>query len=294
MSIPSLRAPAAVALALCLGVAAPAAASRGPAVAITVHPAHFASSGAAVLSWRHSAAQRTECTLGPRVIRRCAPPFRARGLADGWHVFSVRVFAGRRSAADSFRWLVDTRPPSAPDVRGASNRWARERAVSARGARDTGSGIGRYQHRVRRSVHGPWASPGPGARVVVHAQGASWIEFRAIDRAGNASAWTPGGGAEVRVDTLAPSVPVVSGYDPESEWATGPVHLVARSHDATSGVGHYQYQAYDPEWEMWLPAVPCDGHWRLAGHGWREFRFRAVDRAGNWSRWTRPALIDLE
>src|SRR6202008_4783036 len=87
-------------------------------------------------------------------------------------------------------------------------------AITASGSTDGGSGLAGYQR--RSSVDGgvTWSLGTAGAQVTAGAVGETLVQFRALDRAGNASAWSPAAGtagATARIDRDAPSAPLVAG-----------------------------------------------------------------------------------
>src|SRR5205085_11945844 len=86
-------------------------------------------------------------------------------------------------------------------------------AVGAGSATDALSGVGGYQWRV--STEGsPWSASSSGWAATVRAQGVSYVQFRSLDKAGNASAWTPAGHpveSMIRLDRTAPTAPTVIG-----------------------------------------------------------------------------------
>jgi hypothetical protein len=59
--------------------------------------------------------------------------------------------------------------------------------------------------------------------VVISAEGATGVQLRSVDLAGNISAWSAT--ADVRLDRLAPSVPTPAGGS--SNWTSGPVAVSA-------------------------------------------------------------------
>ena len=101
------------------------------------------------------------------------------------------------------------RAPSAPSVVGGSSSWQASApvAVSASGSTDSGgSGLAQYEYRTSLNG-GAWSGATAGASVNVAAEGTTQVQFRSVDGAGNASAWTPvapTAGSTVKLDlTLA-------------------------------------------------------------------------------------------
>lgn len=88
---------------------------------------------------------------------------------------------------------LDRIAPSAPLIEGDLGSWAREGGASVRahGSRDDHSGIAGYEYRFSLDGGASWSVPAPGAEVRVEAEGLTIVQFRAIDGAGNPSAWSP-------------------------------------------------------------------------------------------------------
>src|SRR6185312_5023276 len=91
-------------------------------------------------------------------------------------------------------------------VSGGSTAWQSVASViiSGAGSTDTGgSALSGYQHRTSTDGGSTWSSS-----VTVTAQGRTIAQVRAIDGAGNVSAWVAD---EARIDTTAPTGPSVTG-----------------------------------------------------------------------------------
>jgi hypothetical protein len=128
-------------------------------------------------------------------------------LADGAHSLTVTAAdrAGNLGAA-SYRWTVDTHAPTVSSTSpSAAFTLSGSTTVAWSGADDSGgSGIAQYQVRERSApwnggfsawVTPPaWAALSPSTTQVgarLHAGSDSCFAVRAVDRAGNASAWSP-------------------------------------------------------------------------------------------------------
>ena len=111
------------------------------------------------------------------------------------HTFRVKVsgrIGGRtRSATKKVRWTIDVTPPSAPVVSGGSAAWtAGPVTITGSGSTDPGGAIARYEHRT--SPDGStWSPAAAGGSLAVISPGQTFVQVRAVDTAGNASAWAP-------------------------------------------------------------------------------------------------------
>src|SRR5205814_8347543 len=90
----------------------------------------------------------------------------------------------------------------------------------------------------RTSTHGgaSWSAAVSGASVTVAAEGETLVEFRTLDGAGNASAWTPSpstAGGTVRLDRTAPTLTSVSGGS--LAWKNQPSETVSPARGADTG-----------------------------------------------------------
>lgn len=134
------------------------------------------------------------------------PSVSVSGLADGPHVFQFTVTnPDGRSATAAYHWTVDTTAPHIKS-KAPSHPFTLANSTTVRWAgadSDGGTGIARYQLRERTArwngTFGPWATRSswralPPSRTHVTARLRAGydtcFEVRAVDRAGNASAWT--------------------------------------------------------------------------------------------------------
>jgi hypothetical protein len=62
--------------------------------------------------------------------------------------------------------------------------------VSASGSTDGGSGVAGYEYSYSKDGGRTWTRPASGSSLEVTWTGTTYVEFRAIDKAGNASAYT--------------------------------------------------------------------------------------------------------
>ena len=137
-------------------------------------------------------------------------------------------------------------------------------------------------------------SPGVAERqLTASADGETLVQFRALDRAGNASAWSPAAstaGATARIDRDAPSAPLVAGGSLQWRNAVSVDVTGSGSIDVGgAGVGHYEYRT-STDGVIWsLGAVGSDV--AVTDPGETLVEFRAVDAAGNASSWA-PLLAD--
>ena len=193
------------------------------------------------------------------------------GNASGWTQATVRL---------------DRTAPSAPTVAGGSLSWQNLASVtvSATGGSDTMSGLTGYQYRTNPGSG--WSAAVSGASVIVSAQGTTYVQFRTVDAAGNASAWTPssnGATNTVKLDRTAPTAPTVSGgsltCSKTKRTITG-----KSSTDSGSGVNHYEYRVSTNGGTTWGATVSASSV-TLSAAGSYVVQFRAVDNVGLASAW---------
>ncbi|HKV68340.1 MAG TPA: hypothetical protein VJN72_09640, partial [Gaiellales bacterium] len=190
----------AIAAAACALLASPAGAfvlqpfaATPTTVKITTHPPADAANATAKFAWKATGTKlKVSCRLDAGPFASCSKTHSYSHLLDGTHTFTVRVAGGSTKSA-AYRWRVDTTAPTAPTVSGGSGTWsAVPVTISATAATDTGgSGIASYQH--RSSVDGgvSFGAVAAGASDTGSADGTTFVQFRALDKAGNASAWAP-------------------------------------------------------------------------------------------------------
>ena len=184
---------AAVATLLAVVTAVPSLAAD-LSVTIVGHPAADTKSTSASFTWtRQGTYTSTQCKLDGAAYATCGNAKSYSGLSEGSHSFSVRIQGGGDSDVASFTWTVDQTGPTDPVVTGGSLTWAKPSVVlSASGSTDTGgSGVKYYQHRTSFDSGATWSASANGATHTVTTAGASITQFRAVDNAGNTSAWAP-------------------------------------------------------------------------------------------------------
>jgi hypothetical protein len=189
-------------------------------------------------------------------------------LPAGKHTFTVRVKHGSTTRSAIYHWTVDTSAPTGPLVAGGAAAWSA-----------FVSDLSGYQYRT--SPNGTtWSSATAGSAAVVLAQGTTYVQFRSLDKAGNASAWTPAAPDAtdtVMLDRTAPSLPTVTGAP--VGCVAGPVTLTASgSTDAWSGFNHYESQTN-------AGSIVSGASVIVSAHGSSTVKFRSVDALGTASAW---------
>jgi large repetitive protein len=289
----------AVVLVVLAVVAGAAGAAIGVGVKITARPKPLSVSSSAVFRWRTSGkVLRTLCSIDRHRFVPCKRSKRYTGLRDGLHSFRVEAVGSRTTRRiASAKWRSDTTPPSLPVASGGSAAWQRLASVTIRasGSTDAGSGLASYEARTSTDGGGTWGAPVTAGQVAVGVVGETLVEFRAVDHAGNRSAWAPGpgnAGATVRIDRDAPLPPTVSGGS--SQWQNAPVEDVIGSGSVDvggAGIGHYEHRTSTDGGTTWsAPSVGADAS--ITADGETLVQFRAVDGAGNASAWAPPAPVD--
>jgi hypothetical protein len=198
--------------------------------------------------------------------------------ADGQHPLRTRVTdaLGHRTGWKSLTIRIDTTAPAnTTEVPPAT--WQNGRVAVALQGADGGSGLDRMEWRI----DGAPPQDGPGGTVVgITGDGAHTLESRAVDGAGNASAWRPD---TVQIDTVAPTdtttLPASVAYG---------VKATVAGTDTASGVARV-------EWKLdGVPgAGPSGSQVGLGGAGAHTLEHRVVDAAGNASPWT-PSAVTVD
>ena len=129
-----------------------------------------------------------------------------------------------------------------------------------------------------------------GSSASVSTQGTTYVRFAAVDAAGNASAY--GAGVTVKIDTVAPSVPTLTGGG--ASWITTSPQTVTASGstDATSGGITYRYQT-SPDNTTWS-AFTAGSSASVSTQGTTYVRFAAVDAAGNVSAYSAGVTVKID
>ena len=95
----------------------------------------------------------------------------------------------------------------------------------------------------------------------VAAEGTTQVQFRSVDGAGNASAWTPvapTAGSTVKLDLTSPTNPTVSGGSALWQSVASVTVSAAGSSDTASGVAGYEYEQSTNGGATWSP-LPTSG-----------------------------------
>jgi hypothetical protein len=181
-----------------------------PAVSFTSRPPAYTGSSVLVGFTVVDDAGRpvtTTCALDGGAAAPCTSPYAASGLGAGAHSLKVTAADGQQTGSAQVSWTVDTTPPTV-GITGPTDpvTLAGATTVTWRGG-DSGAGVGHYQVRRSGSATGPWTAPaawsavsGTSLRVAGLPAGTSCFDVRAVDRAGNASAWSAARCTAVPVD----------------------------------------------------------------------------------------------
>ena len=207
------------------------------------------------------------------------------------HTFTVRVTRGATHRTTAYKWRVDTVAPTAPTVTGGSSSWtAAAVTLAAAGSTDTGgSGVASYQHRSSANGGASWSAAVAGATAKITANGTTWVQFRALDKAGNASAWAPATAAPAAtaaIDTVPPTLPVLTGGS--ATWqnvASVTVQPTGTPTDAGSGFAGYEHRTSTDGGATWSAAT-AGAAATISAEGPTLVQFRSVDAVGNASAWT--------
>ena len=152
---------------------------------------------------------------------------------------------------------------------------------------DIGFGLDHYERRTSSDGGSTWSPPVNGSSITVAAEGQTLVQFRAVDTAGNASAWTPASStpaSTIRIDRTAPVDPTVGITPPGWHNAAAITVFAGGSTDALGGVDHYQFRSSADNGVTWT--TPVNGETGVVtGEGQTVVQFRAVDGAGNLSAW---------
>ncbi len=127
-----------------------------------------------------------------------------------------------------------------------------------------------------------------GSAVIVSVEGTTIVQFRAVDAAGNASAWAPavaGAGNTVKLDRTAPTLPTVSGG---RSCTKRPVKVTGSgSTDGGSGINHYEYHVSTNGGAYAASVTGTSVTFSTTGS--YVVQFRVVDNAGNTTAWAPAA-----
>jgi large repetitive protein len=267
------------------------------AVLITNHPANPSNHTTAKFAWRRVGhVSRTACQVDALPWKPCTSKITYKNLLPGVHTFRVKV-SGRvgghlRTAARKVRWTIDTTPPTAPAVSGGSAAWsAGPVTISGTGSTDPGGAVARYEHRTSPDGSA-WSGAAAGGSVAVSASGQTFVQVRAVDTAGNVSAWAPavtGAADTALIDATNPAAPILGGALAGWQNVASETVTAAGSADGQSGVSGYQYRTSTDAGATWS-AVQSGAAVPVAAEGRTDVEFRAVDGVGNHSAWAQATV----
>ncbi len=302
LRMPALLAALAAAAALVLAPAASAHPTGSPSIStigalITKRPASPTNQTTAKFAWKRIGhVTKTLCRLDATPWRTCKTKITYKSLPPGVHTFRVKV-SGRtggrtRSATKKVRWTIDVTPPSAPVVSGGSAAWAAGPVtITGSGSTDPGGAVARYEHRTSPDGSA-WSPAAAGGSVAVVSPGQTFVQMRAVDTAGNVSAWAPavtGAANTAMVDATGPTTPVLSGALAGWQNTASEAVTAAGSVDGESGLAGYQYRTSVDAGASWS-GVQNGALLAVSAEGRTDVQFRAVDAIGNRSPWAQATV----
>ena len=188
---------------------------------------------------------------------------------------------------------LDRTAPTAPTITGGTGpgTWATTTPVSVSSRMDSTdsiSGVASYQYR-ESSDGQTWQHVNPANGDNVSREGVTWVEFSAVDQAGNISGWSAP--RIVQLDTSAPDVPTMRGVT-GAGWAkrSVTVQFDQPSDNGGSGFAYFEYR------------VSTDAGMEHAGQssvqvtseGFSWVQVRAFDTAGNVSAWSPHGFVQID
>ena len=191
---------------------------------------------------------------------------------------------------------IDRSAPTAPSVSGGSPAWqaAAQVTVAASGSTDSGgSGLVGYEYRTSSDGGVNWGTAVAGNPAPITAEGETSVQFRAIDGAGNASAWAPAipdAGSTVRIDRTGPSLPAVAGGSSVWQSVASVTVSASGSSDPQAGVDHYESRTSADAGATWS-AAQAGASVTVSAEGQTLVQFRAVDSLGNASGWSPAGAV---
>jgi hypothetical protein len=144
-------------------------------------------------------------------------------------------------------------------------------------ASDAGAGVDHVEYRIDGAAA---RSVPPGTAIQVTGSGAHTLLTRALDLAGNASAWRQD---TIDIDLVAPTDTTVA---PGSGAVANPYHLAIAGTDAHSGIDHVEWQVDGGDVQTGASGSQAT----VSGGGAHSLRERVVDMAGNASGWRTFAI----
>jgi Big-like domain-containing protein len=192
--------------------------------------------------------------------------------ADGEHTLLTQVQdnVGHASGWKTHTIRIDTTAP-ANHTPTADPGWrAAPYAVMVSGA-DDGSGLAQVEWRVDGGPVTAGASP---TQATVSGNGTHTLETRAVDVAGNASAWRS---ESVRIDNVVPTNTTAAPTGP----VPNPYQVAVTGTDAHAGVAHVEWRVDGGA----IQSGPFGSQATVSGNGMHTLETRVVDGAGNASAW---------
>ncbi len=267
-------------------------------VAITAKPAAVTRATAAAFAWKRTGKiTSTRCKLDRNRWRACRTSISYRSVKPGVHTFTVQV-RGTRTVTRTATWRVDVTAPTAPSVSGGSDAWfaAGVRTIAATGSTDAGgAGMAGYQYHVSTDGGTTWSAPAVQNPVMVSAPGIRLVQFRAVDKAGNVSAWAPvslDASGTVKIDQTAPGTPVLTGGSllwqnvASVDVTVGPLSDAGGSGLVADPLTVETSTDGGSTWSAETPAASAT----VSDEGGTLVRFRSHDAAGNVSQWAQAEV----
>ena len=254
MSNRVLRTPLIVVAALLVGGASafgmPYVPHTPPSVTITSKPTAWSNVAGPTFKWSKSGTiNSTTCQIDGGSFTACTTSKTYSGLAAGSHTFAVKVTGPGGSTTKTYTWQIDLTDPTDPTaVTGGSLSWRNTTAsLSASGSTDAESGLKGYQYRKSTDGGTTWGTVGTGTSASVSGAGTTITQFRAIDVAGNTSAWFPtvaDATNTVKIDKTLPTAPTLTGGGTATAWQNvASVTITPSGSTDAGGSGFSKYQA---------------------------------------------------
>ena len=152
-----------------------------------------------------------------------------------------------------------------------------------------------YQFHVSTDGGTTWSAPAVQNPVMVSAPGVRLVQFRAVDKAGNVSAWTPVSpdtSGTVKIDHTAPGTPVLTGGSllwqnvASVDVTVGPLSDAGGSGLAADPLTVETSTDGGSTWSAETPAASAT----VSDEGGTLVRFRSHDAAGNGSPWAQAEV----
>jgi hypothetical protein len=210
--------------------------------------------------------------------------FRSRDVAGNVSAWAPTSAGAGNTAA------IDRTAPTTPTVAGGSLSWQTLVSVPilASGSTDATSGLLRYEYHTSTNGGTTWSATTAGPSVTISQEATTIVQFRAVDNAGNVSAWAPasaGAGNTVKLDRTPPPLPTVSGGQGAGTCKHKLTVSASGSVDPLSGLFGFDYRLSTNGGATWGATVTNKSSVSLTTTGTYVVQFRAVDNAGNASAW---------